>query len=288
MNPLVPVLGLASAMAVAVYAWQSLRSRQAARSRLFSEARDAPTEEETVSRRRPSARPLIRRHYVWPWFVAVLAGIGFCLLGVPAVFATTFALIVGIVLQQADTLWYAHRNTQIEMQLADAIDLMVGALSAGAGVTAGLEAVLREARLPLRPVVEEVVGRLRYGDDPQQVFRDIALRVPLETFLLFSTTLAVHWEVGGSLRPILASLGRTVRDRIETGRRIRSNTVQAQFSAWAVLGVTYLIAAIMWRSGPERVAEFVRSPSAHWFIAGAMLLQALGMVWMASLARMRF
>ena len=59
------------------------------------------------------------------------------------------------------------------MQLADAIDLMVASLRAGASVLNSLEAALDETRAPLRPQLEEVLGRIRYGDDPAAVFRGL-------------------------------------------------------------------------------------------------------------------
>ena len=55
-------------------------------------------------------------------------------------------------------------------------------------------------------------------------------RVPLETFRLFSAALTVHQEVGGSLAPTLATVGRIIRDRIELTRRVRSLTVQSRAS----------------------------------------------------------
>jgi Flp pilus assembly protein TadB len=155
-------------------------------------------------------------------------------------------------------------------------------------VAAGMEAAARESKRPLQPLLSDMLGRIRYGDDPRAVFADLAVRVPLETFLLLSTALAVHWEVGGSLAPTLASLGRTVRDRIELSRKIRSNAVQAQLSVLAVLGVTYFIAAVVWRTNPEQMVEFLRSSIAQWFIAGSMILQAIGIAWMGQISRMRF
>ena len=98
--------------------------------------------------------------------------------------------------------------------------------------------------------LEEVLGRLRYGDNPIAVFRGLARRVPLDNFRLFATSLAVHWEVGGSLGPTLSTVGRTIRDRIEIARRIRSMTTQSRVSTIAVLATTYFLAVLMWRNDP--------------------------------------
>src|SRR5436190_1013560 len=89
---------------------------------------------------------------------------------------------------------YAWRRVRIEEQLADAIDLLVAALRAGAGVMSALENSAQEMRRPLKPLLEELLGRIQYGDDPQAVFGALQARVPLETFRLFGTVLSVHWE----------------------------------------------------------------------------------------------
>src|SRR5205085_5028618 len=114
-----------------------------------------------------------------------------------------------------------------------------------------------EARRPLRPQLDELLGRIRYGDDAQVVLKDLQRHVPLETFRLFASALSVHWETGGSLTPTLATVGRVIRDRIEVNRRIRALTSQARTSTVAVLLVTYFLALIIWRNDPERMRQFL-------------------------------
>jgi Flp pilus assembly protein TadB len=140
----------------------------------------------------------------------------------------------------------ARRRLLLEAQLADALDLMIATLRAGGSVLAALEVAVREGRSPLRQQLQEVLGRVRYGDDPPEVLRALERRVPLETFRLFCVALSVHWEVGGSLAPILATVGDTIRDRIELSRRLRSLTTQSRVSTIAILGTTYFIALVVW------------------------------------------
>ena len=165
-------------------------------------------------------------------------------------------LIVGLLAGQLESYLAVRRTARIETQLADAIDLMVAALGAGAGVADALENAMGESGRPLRPQLEEVVGRIRFGDDPRTVYYGLTQRVPLETFLLFASALSVQAETGGSLAPTLASVGRTIRDRIEIARRIRSNSAQSEVSTLAVMMLTYFIALVVWRANPaanERV-----------------------------------
>ena len=136
--------------------------------------------------------------------------------------------------------------------------------------------------------LEEVVGRIRLGDDPRAAVAGLAQRVPLETFHLFATVLAVHWDVGGSLTDTLATVGRIIRDRIEITQRLRALTTQAQASIIAVLVVTYFIAALMWRNNPSRMGHFLASDVGQWMVAISIVLEGVGIVWISHLRNVRY
>ncbi len=198
------------------------------------------------------------------------------------------ALIISLLGSQLESYLASRSTAKIEIQLADAIDLMVAALGAGAGITDALDNAMSESRGPLRPQLEEVVGRIHFGESPRTVYHGLAQRVPLETFLLFSSALSVQSETGGSLAPTLASVGRTIRDRIEIARRIRSNSAQSEVSTLAVLLLTYFIALVVWRTNPEQMGKFLATSLGQWAVAGTILMQAAGLVWMAFISRLRF
>jgi len=232
----------------------------------------------------------LHRHWIWaPWVLGAIASLVVLLvfrLSTPYVIA--LGLMIGLLASQVESFLAARHAAKLETQLADAIDIMIGAVGAGASVGTAIEAAITECRAPLLPYLEEVAGRIRLGDEAAEVFRSLAQRVPLETFLLFTSALSVHWEVGGKLSSTLTTVGRTIRDRIEVSRRIRSNTAQSQFSTLAIIGLTYFIAVIVWRNGPEQMEEFVRSSVGSWFVAGSVVLQAVGIVWMNLISKPRF
>ncbi|MEM7810815.1 MAG: type II secretion system F family protein [Planctomycetota bacterium] len=271
-------------LAVFVAVWLRLRDERLAAERLTD---DAVSADDAPAPRR--ARRLFRR-YRW---IGPLAGIaaGFAVwaaTGLAVVIAVAAGLVTALLTSQFLDFLYQRRLARLEADLADAIDLMVGSLGAGVGATAAIDAAARETRGTLKALLTDLLNRIRLGDAPREVFEDLNDRVPRETFLLFSSTLAIHWEVGGSLAPILASVGRTIRDRIEVGRRIRTNTTQARLSVVAVIALTYFIAFVVGRSNPEQMEAFLFSETAAWFIAGSLLLQALGVFWMSRLATPRF
>jgi Flp pilus assembly protein TadB len=273
-------------LGVVASVWRSARSRALARGRMEHSAEvSGPALAEPI----PVARSFLVRRRLLPWMVGLfVAGFLYVALGWAAAFVIAIGLIVSLLGGQLESYLAARRTARIETQLADAIDLMVAALGAGAGVADALENAMAESRRPLRPQLEEVVGRIRFGDDPRTVYHALTQRVPLETFLLFSSALSVQAETGGSLAPTLASVGRTIRDRIEIARRIRSNSAQSEVSTLAVMMLTYFIALVVWRTNPQQMNEFLATSIGKGAVAGTILLQAVGLVWMAFLSRLRF
>jgi len=268
------------------FAWRKGRIGLLARQRMESPAEIANLPEPEQA---PAARPFLTRHRWVPCVIGFLAaGVIYFTLGWAMPFVIATGLILSLLGIQLESHLAAGSAAKIETQLADSIDLMVGALGAGASVADALDNAMRESQRPLRLQLEDMIGRIRLGDDPQAVYRNLAERVPLETFLLFSSALAVQWETGGSLAPTLAGVGRTIRDRVEISRRIRSNSSQSEISTLAVLALTYFIALVMWRTTPEQMRNFLATSGGQWVVAGTILLQAAGLVWMSFISRLRF
>ena len=271
--------------AIAAY-WRNARARRLARERMEHPAEGSRASPAAAV---PPARSYLVRHRLLPWLLGLLAaGILYFALGWALPYVIAVSLIVSLLAGQVEFYLAAKQGARIETQLADAIDLMVAALQAGASVGDALENAMGESHSPLRPQLEEVVGRIRFGDDPHMAYHGLTERVPLETFLLFASALAVQSETGGSLAPTLASVGRTIRDRIEIARRIRSNSAQSEASTVAMLFLTYFIALIVWRTNPGQMQEFLATTIGQWAVAGTILLQAVGLVWMSLISRLRF
>jgi tight adherence protein B len=287
MSRLLTLATLSAAAAVIFYIWRNIRLQNVARRRFESALFEAESHDPSTPDPR-WAEPLLRRHRLLPWAAGTgLAAVVWLVFGIRGIYSGTGGLVVGLLAWQLEALFAERRVQRVEVQLADAIDLMVGALRAGAGMMNALESAVRESRSPLHEQLDEIAGRIRFGDDPQAVFHSLPQRVPLETFVLFASALSVNWEVGGSLASTLATVGRTIRDRIEISRRMRGMTTQVRISIIAVLGVTYFIATVVWFNDPTRMRAFLATGIGSFFVASAIVLQALGIVWSATLSRSR-
>lgn len=231
---------------------------------------------------------LLRRSLLTPILAAAVAAIVFFALRFQLAFVSAAALISGMLAVQVSSLLAERAAARLENQLADSIDLMIGALGAGASLGNAIEAAVVEAREPLKTLLQDLSARIRLGDNPADAFQSLSRRVPLESFLLFSSALAVHWEAGGQLSFTLSSVGRTLRDRMDVTRRLQSSAAQSRFSAFSVLALTWFIALIVYNNNPEQMSDFVNSTLGSWCIAATTILQAFGIVWMNVISRPRF
>ena len=229
------------------------------------------------------------RYRYAPPGVGAGAAVAFWLfIGLPFEISIAAGVLLGVLAYLIEEYRGEQQAALIESQLAAAIYLMVGSLRAGASLLAAFDSALEEVGVPLRPYFQEVAGRIRLGDDPRTAVSDLQVHVPLETFRLFATSLSIHWEVGGSLATTLSTVGQTVRDRIELSRRVRAQGVESHASVAVVLGIAYVLAFLMWRSNPARLEALVSTGIGTAIVALVILLQAIGLVWMARLNRSTF
>jgi Flp pilus assembly protein TadB len=286
-----PILVLAAGVIATFYFWRNLQTRRLALERLDDAQLPTLEEDETADDEVESApvQLFARRHWVLPWVAALaLFAVLYWWLRLDITFSAAFGFIVGLMGMQIDGMLLARATDRIEIQLADAIDLMISSLKVGSTLQSAMDHALTDARRPLKPQLEEMTGRIRLGDNPKLALDALAARVPLETFHLFAMTLAVHWDVGGSLSQTLATVGRTIRNRIEISRRLRAITSQSRVSIVAIMLVTYFIAALMWRNNPDRMSEFLSTSAGHWLVSIAIVLQGVGILWISALSRVRF
>jgi len=232
-------------------------------------------------------RPAVPRRRWLAGAAAALVGLILVLVGAPIVLLLSLAAVAAILAWLAEDFYAQTRLARMEAQLGDAIDIMVGAMRAGSSVVWALDAATQASGPPLRPTLEEVVGRLKLADDPQAVLRELTVRVPLDSFRLFAFTLGVHWEGGGSLAPALATTGRVIRDRLELARRIRTQSAEALASVVGIMAIVYVLAYLLWSRYPERTVAFFVTTGGTWIAAMAVLLQALGLLWVSRLTRVR-
>jgi len=204
---------------------------------------------------------------------------------IPSAIAWSAAPVVALLLAQLEGMIHEQKAAKIEQQMIDLLDMMIPMLRSGAGAMVAMSTATEQIQAPMQQQISWCVRRIQLGDRGTDVFRKLSQRIPSDVVELFCTTMAVHGETGGSLAPILVSVNRVARDRQEIARRIRSNIAQSQFSTVAVLCLIYFVAAILWFDRPDQVEAFVTSEIGSIAVAGTVVLQAVGIMWMNTMSK---
>lgn len=275
-------------VATGLYAWEGYRLRRRTVDRLAVILAPGGADELREEPRKTIQSFPVRYRYAAPTVGVAVAVFLSLVVRLPLDVSAAAGALFGVMAHLAEEYRSEQQAALIETQLATAIYLMVGSLRAGASLLSAFESALEEVGSPLRPYFQEVAGRIRLGDDPRAAVSDLQVHVPLETFRLFATSLAIHWEVGGSLATTLSTVGRTVRDRIELARRVRAQSVEAHASVGVVLLITYVLGFLMWRTNPDRLNGFLGSSIGTMVVAGVITMQAVGLIWMSRLNKAAF
>ncbi len=271
-------------LGLVVWWWRRLALRAAVQARVMQDVVDRNRSHP----RKTDGRPYPPRFRIIPGVVGVASGLGvWYALKLAIPFALGSGLMVGILGYLLEAIVAEKRLSRIETQLAEAIDLMVGALQAGLSLPKALDTARKESALPLRRYLDGLVRKIRLGEDPTSAVRELSEQVPLETFQLFSLTLSAQWWTGGSLASTLAGVGRTIRDRIELSRRVRTQGVEAKVSVIGVVIISYALAIIMWKANPHPIESFFRSEIGSLLAGAAIGLQAIGILWINRLSQVK-
>ena len=280
------VLLLAGCLAAGLWLLRRETLRARARQRLGSEEEEAAAGPEATSQSFPSGRSRSQIRVFW----AIAAGSAVflvCAFLWDPYLAAGIGMVAGALAHVSLTALEKKRTLELEEGLAEAIALASSALRAGASPVDALERAARAVKGPANPVLLDLSGALRLGDDVERALEALVNRVPLESYRLFAVALAVQWRAGGSLERSLAVVARAVRDRVELERRIFSQAAPTRVSVFAFVLATLAIAYLMWQNDPANVEHFLTSSTGVKLVGTSIWLQAIGILWMSQMSRIR-
>src|SRR5262245_51135524 len=143
--------GAAAGAGAVWWLWRVQHIRRVSRERLNAEIAGREKREYVVT-----LTPSLRRYHWVPGVIGCpVALFAALVLRWATVYGVSLGVIVGVIAWIVEQQIAARRALRLETQLANSIDLMVGALSAGAGTTEALDSAARESPRPMKDEIEE-------------------------------------------------------------------------------------------------------------------------------------
>lgn len=186
------------------------------------------------------------------------------------------------------TVFYALRNRRrraIQEQLPDGCFQLARSLRPGLSLPAGLHETAHYVPAPLSGLFERLSVALSLGEATRPAVRRVADDAEVTEFDLFTEVLALNAESGGNLPAMLDRLAASIRDRNQYRGYFRSVTALARASA-LFLALAAPAAFILYRIfQPDMLFKFLAYPEGQYMLLGAIILEVIGLVWMALLLR---
>lgn len=230
-----------------------------------------------VRRRRPSRRVIVGAAAVGGGCVGAL--VGGPVVGIAVGVASAIAPVA------MDRKRNAGRRTAIDGQLLDAVTAIASALRSGRSLGQALTTAADEADDPLSTILADTAHAASLGVPMDEALDRFADAVGGSDVRLVSGVLKVHRRTGGALAASLDDVARTLADRREAARELRSLTAQARLSA-AILGLLplgfFLFLSVVARRDIESAYRTTAGASA---IGIGLALQGAAFVWIRRLLR---
>jgi tight adherence protein B len=171
------------------------------------------------------------------------------------------------------------RMRVFEEQFPEALDLLSRALRAGHAFQTALGMVGDELKAPVGPEFKKTFDQQNFGLPLRDALNQLTERVSVLDVKFFVTAVLIQRETGGNLSEILDNLAHVVRERFKVRRQVRVHTAHGRFTAFVLLSLPAFLAIAMTMLNPEHMAPLFHERVGQMALLAAMVLQAIGFVW---------
>lgn len=164
-----------------------------------------------------------------------------------------------------------RRVGRFEGQLAQAVDVMAGALSAGTSLPQSLELVSREMPRPISDEFGRVIQEASFAVPLEQALNNMLERVPSLDLEMLVSAISIQYKVGGNLSHILKTIAHTIRERVRIRGELNTLTAQARMSSYIISGLPVAVVLILMFLSPNYILRlFDEGITRVMLIAGIM------------------
>ena len=141
--------------------------------------------------------------------------------------------------------------------------------------------------MPLSGLFLKLSAALSLGESTHAALRRAAADAQLTEFDVFTEVLALNSESGGNLPAMLDRLASSIRDRNQYRGYFRSVTAMSRMAA-IFLALAAPVALLLYWIFPEQrvlLYRFFEASEGHVILIAAIILEILGLIWIAILLR---
>lgn len=180
-----------------------------------------------------------------------------------------------------------QRMHAIENQLPDALEMMARAMQAGHAFSGALQMVGAEGPQPIASEFRNTFDEINFGLSVQDALLNLSARVHSSDLRYFVVAVLVQRETGGNLAALLLTIASLIRDRMKLKGTVRVLSAEGRLSAWIIGSLPFVLVAVISFLNPRFVGMLWTDPIGIRMSVVALVLMALGIVWMSRIIAVR-
>ncbi len=185
--------------------------------------------------------------------------------------------------------WLRTKRTQrmkkFEEQFPEALDLLSRAIRAGHAFQTAMGMVADELPSPVGVEFKKAFEQQNFGLPLRDVLDEMAERVPILDVKFFVTAVTIQRETGGNLAEILDNLAHVVRERFKILRQVRVHTAHGRFTGYVLMALPASLAVALSFINPEHMNLLFTERMGQMMILGAIVMQAIGYLWIRKIIK---
>ncbi|MFN2604357.1 MAG: type II secretion system F family protein [Gemmatimonadaceae bacterium] len=199
-----------------------------------------------------------------------------------------FGFVVVVLGWAGPFLWLRRKRKkrlrQFEVQLPDAVDMLVSAMKAGYSFQAAAQFIGVEMPAPAGPEFARFYDEQRLGIDVRQALTNLQGRVDSQDLKMFVTAVLIQRETGGNLGEVLQNLSDLIRERIKMRGEIETLVTEPKMSARFLAALPVVVALVLSIVSPAFLTPMLQSGGGRMSLAIAALGVIIGYAIMMQIA----
>jgi tight adherence protein B len=176
------------------------------------------------------------------------------------------------------------REAKMEMQLPDAVDMIVNAMKAGFSLQAAMQFVGQEMAAPLGTEFFRLSEEQRLGVDTRAALLDLEARVGSLDAKMFVTSLLIQRETGGNLSEVLTGLANLIRERVALRERIATLTAEPRATAIILSLLPVVLFFLLFAMNRKFMMPLLTTTTGWWVLGYSAVSAALGYIVLSRMA----
>ena len=170
----------------------------------------------------------------------------------------------------------ARRQTALNAQLVETIQLISNGLRSGFAFTQAVELAARQMSPPISDELENFLRDSRLGQAAEESLKALVERTGSLDIEMIVSTILVQRTTGGNLSEILDNVSETIRERERLKGEIRALTASQRFSGLILSIYPAVLAVVFFAIAPSVMKVLITDEVGRYLLAVAIGLQLVG------------